>query len=157
MPERLWNMTLVLLGGLLAVAGGWMAQDHLARKDLQQRRLAVANGIGSELAFIYLLLKEALEEEPTLRTEELADLGQHTNRYREMAANVSLLPPAIVSPIDGFYGSLRQGSHPCRASLRAKSRRFQRSRFTELMEMNLTCGKLILDYHDHGIVPPDDA
>jgi len=140
------DLVLVLIGGILAVGGGWLAQNHVARTDLKRRQQSVSNSIGSEIGFILVHLKSGEDETLISQTYLLADIDKYVHRYQQMAGDLGLLPPELISQIDGFYGGLFRASDAAKKHLRAEAL-IPQDMLPTLISVNEDLGQAILKYH----------
>ena len=140
------DLLLVLIGGIVAVAGGWAAQYHVARTDLRRRQQSVSNGIGSEIAFILMHLNSVEGETLESQAHTLADIDKYVHRYQQMAGDLGLLPPELISQIDGFYGALFRASDEAKKHVRGEAL-IPQNMLSTLIRANEELGQAILEYH----------
>jgi endonuclease YncB( thermonuclease family) len=95
-----------LLGGVLAIVGGWLQQHVAHKREVEAKRRAIINGIGSEIAGLSIYLGEAANTTDQIRTRAFADLKNQMPRYNQAAADLGWLDSDTLAKIDGCYKML---------------------------------------------------
>lgn len=95
-----------ILGGFIAGATGWVAQNLINNQRDRQRLRHTLNGVGSEIVYLSHTLKRAGFANDMIRTKIIAEIDNHTKRYYLMGGDMGILPPDLVADIDNFYALL---------------------------------------------------
>ena len=140
------DLILVLVGGFVAAGGGWLAQIHVARTDLKRRQQSVSNAIGSEIAFILVHLNSGTHATAMSEAHMLADIDKYVHRYKQMAGDLGLLPPELITLIDGFYGTLFRTSDAAKICVKENTPA-PSDMVPTLIKANEELGQAIFKYH----------